>query len=95
MNPSIMSRETEILSRLIGPENPSFSDEAARSILAIRFDEADIERINALAAKGRLGDLSEEDESQLDAYLFVGAVVDLMHSKARLSLEKHAASPNG
>ena len=35
MNPSIMSQETEILSRVIGPENPGFSDEAARSILAL------------------------------------------------------------
>ena len=45
--------------------------------------------------KPRLGDLSGEEESQLDAYLFVGGMVDLMHSKARLSLERHAAGSNG
>lgn len=91
----MISQETEILSRVIGPENPSFSDEAARSILALRFDDADIERMNALAAMARQGVLSPEEESQLDAYLFVGAVVDLMHSKARLSLSKHATSRHG
>ncbi len=91
----MISQETEILSRVIGPENPSFSDEAARCVLALRFNDADVERMNALAAKARQGMLSREEEAQLDAYLFVGAMVDLMHSKARLSLEKHATSPNG
>jgi len=95
MNPSMTGQETEILSRVIAPGNPSFSDEAARSILALRFEEADVQRMNALAAKARQGALSEEEESLLDAYLFVGAVVDLMHSKARLSLEKRAASRHG
>jgi hypothetical protein len=91
----MISQETEILSRVIRPDNPSFGDEAARSILALRLDDADVERINALAAKARQGELSDEQESQLDAYLFVGAVIDLMHSKARLSLEKHAAGSHG
>ena len=91
----MISHETEILSRVIGPENPSLNDEAARSILALRFNEADVDRMNALADKARQGTLSRGEESQLDAYLFVGAVVDLMHSKARLSLSKHAASPHG
>jgi hypothetical protein len=35
-----MSQETEILSRVIGPQNPSFTMEAARSILALRFGDA-------------------------------------------------------
>ena len=91
----MISQETEILSRVMGPENASFSEEAARSILALRFNDADIERMNTLAAMARQGVLSPEEESQLDAYLFVGAVVDLMHSKARLSLSKHATSPHG
>ena len=86
-----MSQETEILSRVIGPENPAFSDEAARSILAMRFNDADAQRMNALAAKARQGELTQEEESQLEAYLFVGALVDLMHSRARLSLKKNSA----
>jgi hypothetical protein len=95
MSPSVLSQETEILSRVIGPENPDFTDEAARSILALRFSDADVERMNLLAAKAREGVLREEEESQLHAYLFVGTVVDLMHSKARLSLNRHAADRHG
>jgi len=91
MSPIGISQETEILSRVIGPENPSFSAEAARSILALGFGDTDNERMNVLAAKARQGTLDEQEESLLDAYMFVGSVVDLMHSKARLSLKKHSA----
>jgi len=87
----MIGQEAEILSRVIGPENPTFTKEAARSILELRFSDADTARMDALAAKARQGSLSEEEGSQLHAYLFVGAVVDLMHSKARLSLKTRAA----
>lgn len=91
----ISTLETEILSRVIGPDNPSFTDEVARSVLELRFNDADLQQINTLAEKARLGTLNEEEESQLNAYRVVGSVVDLMHSKARLSLGKHAAGSNG
>ena len=82
MSPAIISQETEILSRVIAPENPSFSAEAAQSILALGFGDADNEQMNLLAAKARQGALDEEEESLLNAYMFVGSVIDLMHSKA-------------
>ena len=91
MSASTISQETEILSRVIAPENPSFSPEVARSILAMGFGDTDNERMNSLAAKARHGALDEQEESLLNAYLFVGSVVDLMHSKARLSLKKNSA----
>ncbi len=91
MGPATISQETEILSRVIAPENPSFSAAAARSILALGFGDADNERMNLLAAKARQGTLDEQEESLLNAYMFVGSVVDLMHSKARLSLKKISA----
>lgn len=95
MNPSIASQETEILSRVVGPENPNFTPEVARSILELRFSPADNERMNELAAKAGQGTLSEEEESELHAYLFVGAMLDLMHSKARLSLRESDSGSHG
>jgi hypothetical protein len=44
-----MSQETEILSRVISPQNPSFTAEAARSILALQFGDADLGLMNSLA----------------------------------------------
>lgn len=94
MNPTFASPETEILSRVVGPENPTFTPEVARSILELRFSDADTARMNELAARARQGDLSEEEQSQLHGYLLVGAMVDLMHSKARLSLKSSATDRN-
>ena len=88
MHNRIISQESAILSRVVGPENPSFTPAVARSILDLRFSDADTTRMNELAAKARNGALNEEEESQLHGYLFVGSMVDLMHSKARLSLRK-------
>ena len=95
MNPTIASQESEILSRVVGPENPSFTPEVARSILELRFSDADVDRMNELLAKARQGTLSQEEESQLHGYLFVSAMVDLMHSKARLTLKNSAGGPHG
>ena len=95
MSTNIISQESEILARVVGPENPDFTPDVARSILSLRFSEADVDRMNRLAAKAQEGVLSEAEESQLHGYLFVGAMVDLMHSKARLSLKNCTAGPDG
>lgn len=83
-----ISTESEILTRVIGPENPNFTPDAARSILTLQFSDTDTDRMNELAAKAREGTLADEEQDQLHGYLFVGAMVDLMHSKARLSLQQ-------
>ncbi len=91
MTAATISQEAEILSRVIEPENPNFSADAARSMLGFSFRDSDIEEMNHLAAMARQGKLSPQEESSLNAYLLVGSLVDLMHSKARLSLKKHSA----
>ena len=95
MNPIMASQESEILSRVFGPENPSFTPEVAHSILELRFSDADVDRMNELLDTARHGALSQEEESQLHGYLFVSAMVDLMHSKARLTLKNSAGGPHG
>jgi len=92
MNPAVTSPETEILSRVVGPQNPSFTPEVARSILELRFSDSDVDRMNELAAKAREGTLSDDEKSELHGYLFVGAMVDLMHSKARCTLRRSAGN---
>jgi hypothetical protein len=74
LNSTITSPETEILSRVVGPENPSFTTDVARSILELRFSDADTDRMNRLAEKARQESLSEEEQSQLHGYLFVCAM---------------------
>jgi len=82
-------RGAEILTRSIQPENGNLSVDAARSLLTFRLAQSDWERVNDLAAKARSGDLSPEERAELDEYERVTCLLELLQSKARLSL-KHA-----
>lgn len=85
--------EAAIFSRLLRPEKEDLSPDAARSILKLDFDDSDRARMRELAAKGRSGALSEAEEAELDSYCRVGRLLDLMHSKARRSLNKAGLDP--
>jgi len=62
------------------------------AILDFDFPPADVRRMNALAAKARQRTLSEVEEAQLENYRDVGRLLELLQSKARLSLKHSNAS---
>lgn len=80
--------EAAILSRLIGPDKPTLSAEAASSLLALEFSPEDKERMHQLAVKNQEGTLTKQEQQALDSYRRVGRLVDLLSAKARLSLQK-------
>ncbi len=88
MDTTTLQTSTEILARVIGPENPGFNPDVALSVLDLKFPAGDISRMNELAAKSRDGSISEAEAEQLNGYLLVGSMLDLLHSKARISLKK-------
>jgi len=45
--------EVSILNRILRPNAPTFSPEAAQDILALDFDQADKERMRQLSARGK------------------------------------------
>ena len=77
-----------ILERVIDPEKANWSPDAAHSILSLDFGEADRDRMNQLAEAARSGDISAEEKQELENFLLVGHMVDLLHSKARQSLRR-------
>jgi hypothetical protein len=81
---------TAILSRVLQAHGLRFTPETARFILQWQFDQGDIERMNALAEKNRCSILTEAEQQELQSYLLVGHLLDLLHSQARLAL-KHTA----
>jgi hypothetical protein len=84
--------EMAILERLIRAEKAGFSAAGARSILKIDFEPADRERMHELAMKAQDGTLTAAEQAEADAYGVVGHLLDLMHSKARLSLKRRKTS---
>ena len=86
---STIDRGVEILTRTIQPAEGNLPIEAARSLLSFRLSPTDWERVNDLAAKARAGTLTSEERTELDEYERITCLLELLQSKARLSL-KHA-----
>lgn len=80
--------ETDIWIRAIQPERGDLSPEAAREWLRLRLSNADMERVRQLSQKADDGALTQDEERELDTYLTVGSVLELLQAKARLSLRK-------
>jgi hypothetical protein len=78
--------EADILAQVISPDRPGLPPEFARSILALKFDQAATARMNDLAEKNRAGTLSEAEHTEMEKYLRVGQFLNLLQAKARLSL---------
>ncbi|HUY93093.1 MAG TPA: hypothetical protein VMV10_30465 [Pirellulales bacterium] len=78
--------EAAILSRLIVPDRGGLSADAANFILQLKFDERDQARMHELATKRQDGDLSPEDEADLERYRHIAHLLELMQSKVRRSL---------
>ncbi|MBC7821262.1 MAG: hypothetical protein IAG10_30615 [Planctomycetaceae bacterium] len=76
-----------ILRRVVDPDQPFLSADAARGILRLSFGAADRKRMNQLADKNRAGMLKPTEEKELDNYIRVGQTLGILQSKARRSLQ--------
>jgi hypothetical protein len=90
---STIDHGAEILTRTINPTEGNLSVEAARSMLSFRLAPTDWERVNELAANARAGTLTVEERVELDEYERITALLELLQSKARLSLKQAGLSP--
>ena len=84
----IETSEPAILSRVIVPELGDLPPEVARAFLDFHFDPKDRERMHELAVKSQEGSLDPDEEVEMSNYRNVGHLLDLMKSKARLSLRR-------
>ena len=79
--------EADIFARIVHPENGNLSQEVSRLILDLQFGAEDVARMNELAQKNNCGLLSETERQEMEQYLRVGNFLNLLHAKARLSLQ--------
>ena len=81
------SNESEILSRVIAPENGNLPDHVATALLGLAFPKVDVLRMNQLAEKNRRGETTESERDEMERYSRVGNLINLLQSKARRSLK--------
>jgi len=89
-SPAAETFDTAILTRTIAPMREKLSRELAEEILRWDFTPEDQQRMADLSAKARLGALSSNEELEIDSYVRVGNVVNLLQAKARLTLKTAA-----
>lgn len=78
--------EMAILRRVVDPDQPYLSREAARDLLRLQLSKPDRRRMNQLAAKNRNGKLTPKEEEELDNFIRVGQTLGILQSKARRTL---------
>jgi copper oxidase (laccase) domain-containing protein len=81
--------EAAILSRLVKPNRADFAPEAAEALLKLDFEQTDRDRMHELAVKNQDGSITKAEEEELHSYRRIGYFVDLIRSKARISLKQH------
>ena len=62
----------------------------AESILALDFPEADAARIEELNVRANEGDLTDEEEAEMEAYTNINDLLAYWQSKARQALRQPA-----
>lgn len=87
MTISTPSHEAELLRRVVDPQRAGWSREAAEAILALSFPSSDQERASELAQKAGADTLTAEEQREMEDYKHVGRLIELMQSRARLSLK--------
>lgn len=84
------SKEAAIISRMIRPGTSDLADDVARALLGLNLDQSDLDRLHELVVKNQDGALTPAEKTELESYLRISLIVDLMHAKALRSIKKHA-----
>ena len=82
--------EADILDEVIAPDRAGFNPAAAKSILKLRFSDAAQKRIRKLLDANNRGTLRAAGQADLEKYLRVGQLIDLLQAKARISLAQRS-----
>jgi hypothetical protein len=62
--------------------------EVARAVLELSFPANDVKKMHELSARSQAGKLAPEDESAMDDYERVGAMLSILKSRARQLLKR-------
>jgi hypothetical protein len=95
MGLQIQPRNTEaaILARLI-QSRTEMDSHVARYLLSLDFEPEDVDRMNLLSERAREGELSADEEAELDSYLHVGNLLTIMQSRSRVYLRAQEGTPS-
>lgn len=82
-----MLTEVDILSQVVQPSDGNIPPEMASFLLDLKFDDDATQRMSNLALRHNQGDLTQAEIQEMERYRRVGNFLNLLHAKARLSLQ--------
>lgn len=87
-----MAMTSDILERLIAPDEGTFSAEHARYVLSLGFTEEEQDYCESLSYKAQEGALTDAERHELERFLNINTLLILLKSKARKSLERRPSA---
>jgi hypothetical protein len=84
--------QEELLREVLKPGEGTLRPDLAEYLLSLRFDDARLARLGELARKSNDGTLAPEERDEYESYVFLGDLLALIQSKARLSLRNHSSA---
>ena len=90
----MVNSQAEILDRMIRPEEGTMSQDAAREMLKLGFQEPDHARMAELSAKAQENQLTDAERNELNDYINISHLLALMQSKARRSINNGRGGPS-
>ncbi len=78
--------EAAILGRAIDQVNWPLTLEAAQAMLRLKLADQDEARMDDLASRARTGELTAEEEFEIEEYRQVGCLIEIVKSQARAFL---------
>lgn len=79
--------EFEILSDVMSADQGDLTPEVAQSVLNWKFTDRATARIDELADRNSKGLITSQERQELEKYLRVGSMINILQAKARLSLK--------
>lgn len=92
MSSVIANSEAAIFGRLLDAAKEDLTPDLARHILNINFCDSDRARVHDLVVKNQDGELTPDEQAELDNFNHIGDLLSLWHSKARIALQQNNAS---
>lgn len=79
--------DSDILAEVIAADVGDLSPDVARSLLRWRFTDRAVARMSELADRNNQGTITPPERDDLEKYLRVGSLLNIVQAKARLSLK--------
>ncbi len=83
MSSILENSEADILARVISSHDPEFTRQFAQTLLGMGFLKDDQDRMHTLSQKAQRGELTAQEQYEIDNYERVGNLLSLLQSQAR------------